>query len=71
MEEELTQICIENERFEDGLYFANAVLEIAPYNSDYWMKKGTCLNNIFEFENALECFNKALSLNPSDSELLL
>ena len=67
--EETIQNCIDNEKFEDGLYFVNNLLDIAPYNSEYWMKKGVILKELFKFELSLNCFNKALSLNPGDSEI--
>ncbi len=69
--EETIQNCIDNEKFEDGLYFVNKLLDIAPYNSEYWLKKGAVLNGLFNFEQALDCYNKALSLNPGDSEILM
>ena len=69
--EEVLQLCGENERFSDGLYFVNLLLDVAPYNSDYWFKKGFFLSGLFKFEEAIECYNKSLSLNPGDSEILI
>ena len=69
--EEVLQLCGENERFSDGLYFVNLLLDVAPYNSDYWFKKGFFLSGLAKFEEAIECYNKSLSLNPGDSEILI
>ncbi len=69
--EDMIQFCIENEKNEDGLYFVESLLEISPYNSEYWLKKGTFLNNLLNFEEALVCFNKSISLNPCDTETLI
>ena len=69
--EETIQLCIEYDFTEDGLYLTDAVLAIAPYNSEIWQFKGIFSNNIFDFEEAYKCFNMALSLNPSDVETLI
>lgn len=62
--EEVLQLCGENGRFADGLYIVNFLLDVAPYNSEYWFKKGFFLSGLNKFEEAIECFNKSLSLNP-------
>src|ERR1035437_8788547 len=69
--EEIVQHCLEVERYEDGLYLSNKLLEIFPYNSEYWLKKGISLNGLFRFEEAMVCYTKSLSLNPWDSEALI
>ncbi len=69
--EEALQICVENDYPREGLQLVDALLEIAPYNSEYWYHKGTFLNNIFKFEEAYDCLDKALSLNPNDSDILI
>jgi tetratricopeptide (TPR) repeat protein len=66
--EDLINSCQEEGLYEEGLYFIERLLEISPYNSEYWLKKGILLNNIFEPDSALECFERALSLNPADAE---
>jgi tetratricopeptide (TPR) repeat protein len=69
--EEMLLTCYDNEFYEDGLYFADQLLEVSPYNSEYWLRKGNFLNGIFKFDEAIKCYNKALSLNPGDSEILV
>lgn len=69
--EETMNNCVESENFIDGIYFIERLLEISPYNSDYWSKKGILLNIDCEFEKAIQCFNKAISLNPGDAEIYL
>ncbi len=69
--EETMNNCVENENYTDGIYFIERLLEISPYNSDYWYKKGVLLNIDCKYENAIECFNKAISLNPGDVEIYL
>ena len=69
--EEIIQLCIENERYSSGLDIVNRLLEISPYNSEYWLKKGTLLNGLCEFEEALLAFEKSLSLNPGDADVYI
>ena len=69
--DDVIQTCLDNDFNEDGLYLVNALLEIAPYNSEYWIKKGLFLNALNKFEESIDCYNKALSLNPGDSEALV
>jgi tetratricopeptide (TPR) repeat protein len=66
--EEVIQICLECDLIEDGLYLTEALLSIAPYNSEAWQFKGILLNNSFEFGEAYHCFEKAQSINPYDVE---
>ncbi len=47
--EELIQTCIDIDRYEDALFFLEKFLEIFPYNSEYWLKKGIVLKWIIPF----------------------
>ena len=38
--EELIQVCMDIDRYEDALFLLDRFLEIFPYNSEYWLKKG-------------------------------
>ena len=69
--EDTIQLCLEYDLTEDGIYLAEAALKISPYSSDLWHSKGIFYNNLFEFEKAYICFNKALSLNPSDIDVMI
>ncbi len=69
--EETVQLCIDHDKYIEGLEFADALLEHFPYNSEYWMKSGVFLNGLFRFDEALSCFDKSLSLNPGDTETLI
>src|SRR5574338_338216 len=69
--EEAVQTCIDNYLYDDGVYFVDKLLEVSPYNSEYWVKKGALLNGLYKFTEAIECYNKALSLNPGDSDALI
>ncbi|HEX7358593.1 MAG TPA: hypothetical protein VF270_12855, partial [Ignavibacteriaceae bacterium] len=69
--EEVAQTCIDIDRFEDALYLIEKLLEIFPYNSEYWLKKGIILNGLFRFGEALLSYEQSLSLNPNDVETLI
>ena len=59
--EDTIQLCLEYDLTEDGIYLTEAALKISPYSADLWHSKGIFYNNLFEFEKAYICFNKALS----------
>ena len=42
--EELIQVCMDIDRYEDALFLLDKFLEIFPYNSEYWLKKRIMLN---------------------------
>ena len=69
--EDTIQLCLEYDYTEDGIFLVEAALEISPFSSELWHSKGIFYNNLFEFEKAYLCFNKALSLNPSDVETMI
>ncbi len=69
--EELIQVCMDVDRYEDALFLLDKFLEIFPYNSEYWLKKGIVLNGLFRFSEALLAYEHSLSLNPNDVETLI
>ncbi|MFB3056564.1 MAG: tetratricopeptide repeat protein, partial [Ignavibacteriaceae bacterium] len=69
--EDVINQCLDYGYITDGLYFVNYLLEISPYNSELWNKKGLLLNFAGNFEQAIECIEKALSLNPGDLDILI
>ena len=58
--EELVNYCYEKEKYEDALHFASQLLELIPYSADAWQRKGLIFNNLLKYDEAIECFNKAL-----------
>ncbi|MFW6232838.1 MAG: tetratricopeptide repeat protein, partial [Bacteroidota bacterium] len=69
--EELVNYCLENDRFDDALAFCKVWAEYAPYSSDAWHKLGFIYLNLDNFSKAHKYLDKALILNPMDSEALL
>lgn len=69
--EDALRICHENEFSDEGLFFSEALIIAQPYNPEGWKYNGIFLNNSFQFDDAYTSFNKALALNPNDSETLV
>ncbi len=60
-----SQFLIEGD-FEKALsYFEQAII-IKPNDPDLLNKKGVALRGLGRFDEALECFNKSLQLDPRD-----
>ncbi|MHB8603227.1 MAG: tetratricopeptide repeat protein [Nitrosotalea sp.] len=60
-----TQLIIEGD-FEKALsYFEQAII-IKPNDPDLLNKKGVALRGLGRYNEALECFNKSLQLDPRD-----
>ena len=52
--------------FEDALaYFEQAVL-LNQNDPDIWNQKGVTLRSLGRYDEALECFNKSLEIDPAD-----
>ena len=60
---------IENKKFDEALSLVDRMLE---KDSDYknWNLKGIILDNLSEYDNAIECFDNALRVS-DDSEILI
>jgi tetratricopeptide (TPR) repeat protein len=69
--EDVINQCVDYGYITDGLYFVDYLLGISPYNAELWNKKGLLLNSAGNFEQAIECIEKALSLNPGDLDTLI
>jgi tetratricopeptide (TPR) repeat protein len=69
--EEIVNYYFENEKYDEALHFITHLLEFVPYSADTWQRKGLILSSLFRYREALECYDKALSLNPVDPELLI
>ena len=58
---------LEENKFEDALgYFEQAVL-LNQNSPELWNYKGVALRSIGRYDEALECFNKSLELDPRDN----
>ena len=57
---------LEEGNFEDALaYFDQAIL-LSKNDPDIWNQKGAALRSLGRYDEALECFNRSLELDPAD-----
>ncbi len=68
--ETLATICIQQEEFDSALYYTEQGLENKSENPGFWNLKGVALFNMEQYEQASECFEQALCLNPYSENAL-
>lgn len=52
--------------FEDALAYFDQALLLSKSDPDIWNQKGAALRSLGRYDEALECFNKSLELDPAD-----
>ena len=57
---------LKNGNFEDALSFFEQALLLNPDNPDLWNQKGVALRSLGRYDEASECYNKSLQLDPRD-----
>ncbi|MCH7758718.1 MAG: tetratricopeptide repeat protein [Thaumarchaeota archaeon] len=57
---------LENNKFEDALGFFEQALLMNQNDPELWNHKGVALRSMGRYDEALECFNKSLELDPRD-----
>ncbi len=63
---EKAKILLENNKFEDALGFFEQALLLNQNDPELWNHKGVALRSMGRYDEALECFNKSLELDPRD-----
>ncbi len=53
-------------KFEDALGYFEQALLLDQKNPELWNKKGIALRSIGRYDEAIECFNKSLEIDPRD-----
>ena len=53
-------------RFEEALSFFEQALLLDHNNAEIWNQKGAALRSLGRYDEALECFNKSLQIDPAD-----
>src|SRR5438105_1985089 len=69
--EALVDYCIENDKFEEALHFSKLLTDHAPFSADAWHRRGMIEAHHAHFDDALASYERALSLDPNDAELLI
>ena len=57
---------LESGDFENALSFFEQALLLEPDNPDLWNQKGVALRSLGRYDEASECYNKSLQLDPRD-----
>ena len=59
---------LEDGNFEDALSFFEQALLLKPDDPDLWNQKGVALRSLGRYDEASECYNKSLQLDPRDRD---
>ena len=59
---------LEEGKFDDALSYFEQALALDQNNADLWNAKGTALRSLGRYQEALECINKSLEIEPRDKE---
>jgi len=60
------QAFLEDGKFDDALGFFEQALLLNQNDPDLWNYKGIALRSLGRYEEAMECFNKSLKIDPRD-----
>jgi len=60
------RILLEDGNFNDALGFFEQALLLNQNDPDLWNNKGIALRSMGRYEEAMECFNKSLKIDPRD-----
>jgi len=60
------QSLLEDGKFNDALGFFEQALLLNQGDPNLWNKKGVTLRSLGRYEEAMECFNKSLEIDPRD-----
>lgn len=59
---------LEEERFDEALAFFEQALLLNQDDPDLWNYKGVTLRSIGRHQEAMDCFNKSLEIDPRDKK---
>lgn len=60
------KILLEDGKFDDALGFFEQALLLNQDDPDLWNYKGITLRSLGRYEEAMDCFNKSLKIDPRD-----
>lgn len=62
------QTSLEEGKFEEALSFFEQALLLNQNDPELWNHKGVALRSLGRYDEALECFNKSLQMDPRDNK---
>jgi len=57
---------LQDGNFEDALSFFEQALLLKPDDPDLWNQKGVVMRSLGRYDEASECYNRSLQLDPRD-----
>ena len=57
---------LEDGNFEDALSYFEQALLLKPDDPDLWNQKGVVMRSLGRYDEASECYNRSLQLDPRD-----
>ena len=57
---------LDSENYVDAISFFDQALVLKPDSPDIWNLKGIALRSLGRYDEASECYNKSLELDPRD-----
>ena len=60
------KVLLEECKFDDALGFFEQALLLNQDDPDLWNYKGIALRSLGRYEEAMDCFNKSLEIDPRD-----
>ena len=65
---ELGKKRLEDREYENALNLFEQALSLNQNNPDLWNLKGIALRSLGRYNEAIECFNKSLEIDPRDKD---
>ena len=62
------KVLLDENKFEEALGFFEQALLLNQNDPELWNYKGVALRSMGRYDEALECFNKSLELDPRDKK---
>ena len=59
---------LDDGNYNEALSFFDQALSLDPANPDLWNLKGITLRSLGRYDEASECYNKSLEIEPRDKE---
>ena len=59
---------LQDGNFENALSFFEQALLLKPDDPDLWNQKGVALRSLGRYDEASECYNRSLQLDPRDRD---
>ena len=62
------KLLLDDGKFDNALAFFEQALLLNQNDPDLWNYKGIALRSLGRYEEAMECFNKSLKIDPRDRQ---